>query len=151
MTASLVQASPPQAVDAPSVAGSAGMTLFALVFVVGLILLLGKLAKKMSGMGAFGNRDDFRVVASLPLGAKDRVVVLQVGQNQVLVGVGADGPRLITQLDAPLSVSAPRQAATTDGEPQPSFSDALRKASGLNFQYVDRISRRIARMKSNAP
>lgn len=86
----------------PSAAGSAGTALLALVLVIGLVLVLGKLAKKLPGVGVGGGRKGFRVVAALPLGPKDRAVVIEVGQTQLLLGIGADGPRLLHTLEVPL-------------------------------------------------
>jgi flagellar protein FliO/FliZ len=82
-------------------AGAVGGTVFALVFVVGLILALAWLAKRMPGVAGSSNRA-LRVVASLSLGPREKVVVVDVGGKQLLLGVGAGGTRTLHTLDAPL-------------------------------------------------
>lgn len=88
----------------PSNAGSIGGALFALVMVIGLILALGWIAKRMPGFrGASGNAA-LRVVGSLTLGPRERVVVVAVGNTQLLLGVGAGGTRTLHTLTEPLPV-----------------------------------------------
>ena len=86
---------------APSPAGAVGGTVFALVFVLGLIFALAWLAKRMPGV-AGGSTRALRVVASLSLGPREKVVVVDVGGTQLLLGVGAGGTRTLHTLDAPL-------------------------------------------------
>jgi flagellar protein FliO/FliZ len=86
---------------APSPAGAVGGTVFALVFVLGLIFALAWLAKRMPGVAAGSNRA-LRVVASLSLGPREKVVVVDVGGKQLLLGVGAGGTRTLHTLEAPL-------------------------------------------------
>ena len=88
----------------PSNAGSIGGALFALVLVIGLILLLGWLAKRMPGLGGARNNSALRIVGSLALGPRDRVVVVAVGDTQLLLSVGSGGTRTLHTLDAPLPV-----------------------------------------------
>jgi flagellar protein FliO/FliZ len=92
---------PPAFGKAQSPAGAVGGTVFALVFVVGLILALAWLAKRMPGVAGSSNRA-LRVVASLSLGPREKVVVVDVGGKQLLLGVGAGGTRTLHTLDAPL-------------------------------------------------
>lgn len=92
----------------PSAASTLGGTLFALALVLGLIFGLAWLARRMPGLaGMRGN--GLRVIASTPLGARERLVVVEVGEQQLLLGTGASGTRLLHVLDAPLPVEAPAQ------------------------------------------
>lgn len=86
----------------PTAAGSLGGTLFALVLVVGLILALGWLLKRMPGFNRGAGGNGLRVVASLPVGVRERVVVVDVNGTQLLLGVGSGGVRTLHVLDAPL-------------------------------------------------
>jgi len=86
-----------------SAAGAVGGTVFALLFVLALILALAWLAKRMPGIAGKGN-PAWRVVASLPLGPRERVVVVDVGGQQLLLGVGAGGTRALHMLATPLPV-----------------------------------------------
>ena len=48
-----------------------------------------------------------KVVTSLPLGNKEKLVVVQVGDEQLLLGVSQQQVSLIKTLDKPLEVDAP--------------------------------------------
>lgn len=98
-----IKTNPLPAAEAPTAAGTAGSAVFALIFVVGLILLLGRLLKKLPGAGFSSGREDLRLVGSLALGPKDRVVVVEVSGKQLLLGIGGTaGPRLLHTLEQPL-------------------------------------------------
>lgn len=92
-------------IQPPSAAGSIGGTLFALVLVIGLIFGLAWLARRMPGIaGQRGN--GLRVVASVSLGARERLVIVDVGGTQLLLGTGATGTRLLHTLAEPLPEDA---------------------------------------------
>lgn len=90
-----------------STAGSLGGAVFALVLVVGLILLLSWIAKRVPGLGGGGVANPaLRIVGSLALGPRDRLVVVEVGETQLLLGVGAGGTRTLHTLEQPLPTAA---------------------------------------------
>lgn len=118
-----VQAPTARPAASPADAGSLGGLVFSLLLIVGLILALGWLARRMPGFGGgAATRNGLRVVASLPVGARERVVVVDVGGTQLLLGVGAAGVRTLHTLDAPL----PETAA---GAPSP-FAQVLAQHFG---------------------
>ena len=84
---------------------SVGSVIISLLFVIGLIMALAYLAKRfklpMAGQGAI------QVVASMPLSPKERLLVVQVGQQQYLLSSGAAGTRLIDTLSEPLELPTP--------------------------------------------
>ena len=92
---------------APVGAGSIGGAIFALVLVVGLILALGWVARRMPGMRAGNRTAALRVVDSLTHGPRERVVVVAVGETQLLLGVGAGDTRMLHTLAEPLPAAAP--------------------------------------------
>lgn len=100
----------PVKVEAPSAAGALGGTVFALALVVGLIFGLAWIARRMPGVASQRNAA-LRVVASLALGPRERVVVVDVGGTQLLLGVGAGGTRALHTLTSPLPVDVPAQTA----------------------------------------
>lgn len=104
-------------------AGSIGGALFALVLVVGLILLLGWLARRMPGFGGARGNPALRVVGSLALGPRDRVVVVEVGDTQLLLGVGSNGTRTLHTLAEPLPVAPESKTA-------PAFAQLLAQHFG---------------------
>lgn len=92
-------------------------------FVVVILLLVGVLVllRRFNGVGSqmSGN---MRVVSSVGVGQRERVVLLQVGEEQILVGVGPGNVRKIHAFDEPVVESS---ASTT-----PSFSDVWKVAMG---------------------
>jgi len=103
-----VPATPP---PAPSAAGHLGGAVFALVLVVGLILALSWLARRVPGLGGGGGvHPALRIVGSLALGPRDRLVVVAVGETQLLLGVGAGGTRTLHTLDQPLPATVAKSA-----------------------------------------
>lgn len=96
--------------QSPASAGSLGGAVAALVLVVGLILALAWLAKRLPGVAGATN-PALRVVGSLSLGPRERVVVVAVGDTQLLLGVGAGGTRTLHTLAEPLPVAGPTTPA----------------------------------------
>lgn len=92
-------------------------------FVVVILLLVGVLVllRRFNGVSSqmSGN---MRVVSSVGVGQRERVVLLQVGEEQILVGVGPGNVRKIHAFDEP--VVEPSASAT------PSFSDVWKVAMG---------------------
>ncbi|HET6395731.1 MAG TPA: flagellar biosynthetic protein FliO [Pseudoxanthomonas sp.] len=93
------------AAQAPGTPGLLG-AFMALLLVLGLILGLAWLLRRLPGAG-FRPADGLRVVASLPLGAKERAVVIEVGGRQLLLGVSAGGVALLHALPEPLPPAEP--------------------------------------------
>ncbi|MFL6587679.1 MAG: flagellar biosynthetic protein FliO [Luteimonas sp.] len=108
-------------VASASSAGSIGGAVLALVLVVGLIVALGWFARRMPGIGGASN-PALRVLGSLSLGPRERVVVLAVGDTQLLVGTGATGTRVLHTLDTPLPVP--------EAKPTPVFAQVLAQQFG---------------------
>ena len=92
-------------------------------FVVVILLLIGVLVllRRFNGVSSqmSGN---MRVVSSVGVGQRERVVLLQVGEEQILVGVGPGNVRKIHAFDEP--VVEPSTSTT------PSFSDVWKVAMG---------------------
>ncbi|MGQ4584412.1 flagellar biosynthetic protein FliO [Lysobacter sp. F60174L2] len=82
-----------------------GTTVVTLLLVIGFILLLGWLAKRMPGLGGASN-PALKVVGSLALGPRDRVVVVAVGDTQLLLATGPGGTRTLHTLEQPLPMPA---------------------------------------------
>jgi len=91
----------------PDTAGLGG-TLAALMLVVALIILLAWVLKKLPGTG-LRSLPGLRVVATLPVGPRERAVVVDCGGQQLLLGVTAHGISLLHTLPEPLR-EAPAQA-----------------------------------------
>lgn len=92
----------PAFAPASSGTGSLGGAVVALLLVVGLILGLAWLARRMPGMGAAVGNRNLKLVGSLSIGPRERVVVVDVGGTQLLLSTGAGGTRTLHTLEQPL-------------------------------------------------
>ncbi|MNK40082.1 Flagellar protein FliO [compost metagenome] len=108
------------AAAAPSMFGA----VLALLAVLALIIGLGWLLKRMPGSG-FRPAEGMRVVASLNVGAKERVVVVEVNGEQLLLGVTAGGINTLHHLPEPLPTPAP--ARLPDFKHLPNFAQLLQQ------------------------
>lgn len=82
--------------------GALGGSLIALLLVVLLILALAWLLRRLPG-GALRAHQELRIVAQLAVGVRERVVVVAVGETQLLLGVTAENVRLLQRLDTPIA------------------------------------------------
>lgn len=98
----VAQPARPQAFGKQAEGPGIGGAVFALILVVSLILGLCWLARRMPGFGRVAGGNALRVVASLALGPRERVVVVEVGGTQLLLGVGQGGMRHLHTLAEPL-------------------------------------------------
>lgn len=81
-----------------------------LLVVVALIAALGWVLRRV-GRLQMGTGDKLRVIAALSVGARERAVLVQVGEEQLLLGVAAGQVRLLHALKDPLP--APTAAGGT--------------------------------------
>ena len=92
-------------------------------FVVVILLLVAVLVmlKRFNGVST-SMGGDMRVVSSVGVGQRERAVLLQVGEQQVLLGVGPGNVRTLHVFDEP--------AVRTTASSAPSFSDVWKVATG---------------------
>ena len=69
--------------------------------------------------GGCVRHDDCRIVRSLNLGPREKLVVVAIGRRQVALGVGSAAVSLLCELDEPLSPPAPAAIG---------FGEAVRQA-----------------------
>jgi flagellar protein FliO/FliZ len=75
-----------------------------LLLVLGLIVVCALLVKRFQPMIQMNS--GLKVVSSLSLGAKERIVVVQVGDKQLLLGVTSQQISLLENLESPLQKDA---------------------------------------------
>ena len=90
-TAAAAAATPSAVSGFAQVAGS-------LLLIVGVIIALAWVANRLR-LTPRAASSGLRILADVAVGAKERVVLLQVGDAQALVGVSADGVRPLVLLD----------------------------------------------------
>lgn len=76
------------------------------LFIVLVIIIGCALVLKRFQLSPQGSVSGLKVVTSLTLGTKERVVVVQVGQKQLLLGVTAQQITLLDTLEHPLEEGA---------------------------------------------
>ncbi|HEY0749220.1 MAG TPA: flagellar biosynthetic protein FliO [Steroidobacteraceae bacterium] len=99
-----------------SVASLAQLTL-SLIAIVALILAIGWALKRFKLAAPRGSRDS-EVLDQLNLGPRERIVLVRMGEAQVLVGIGAGGMVALTPLPSPIVLKA--------SSPAPAFAERLR-------------------------
>ena len=103
--------------------GGLGEVTLALLLVLGAIFALAWVLKRVRG---FTSRvgSSLEVIANVPLGQKERAVLLRVGPTQLLLGV-APG-RVATLYVLPEPLEPPREAAAGADQAAPSFRSLLK-------------------------
>jgi flagellar protein FliO/FliZ len=118
----------PQAVSTPTAptAGGLAQVTFALLLVLVAIFAVAWVARRMRG---FNNRvgDAIDVLADIPLGQKERAVLLKVGQKQILVGVAPGRVNTLHVLEEPLDLKKPT-AGPSDS--RPNFKQLMLRSLG---------------------
>ncbi len=77
-------------------------TLGSLLFVIAIIIGMAWLLKRMR-VPAFGQQKGLSVVRQLPVGTKERLMIVQAGEEQFLIGVTAHSIQLLSKLETPLT------------------------------------------------
>jgi flagellar protein FliO/FliZ len=104
----------------PLSVGSLAQLSLSLMAIIALLLAIGWVLKR-TRLGASRGRGQLRVLDELALSPRERVLLLRVGDSQVLLGIGAAGIVGLTPLATPI-VLPPAAPA-----PAPAFADRLRE------------------------
>jgi flagellar protein FliO/FliZ len=111
---------------APVGAGGLASVTFALLLVLAAIFAVAWVARRVRGIGnRVGNAID--VLADVPLGPKERAVLLKVGTEQVLIGVAPGRVSALHVLREPVEVT---KAAAATAPAAASFSALLKRSLG---------------------
>jgi flagellar protein FliO/FliZ len=105
-----------------SAASQLGQLLLGLLLVVGLIFALAWLARRVQNAGG-GLSQAIRIVASLPLGTRDRLLLVQVGDEQLLLGISPGRISTLHVLKEPIVMPEGRGAS-------PEFAQRLMELLG---------------------
>lgn len=92
------------AAAAPSIASAStlGGMLLSLLLVIGVILLAAWLLRRLPGMNGSSGNSLLKVRATLAVGMKERLVLIEAGGETLLIGVSAGGVQCLHRFDAPL-------------------------------------------------
>lgn len=89
----------------PTGLSALGQVTFGLAVVLLLLFALAWLVRRGRLLPHYQMRDEFKVLAVLPLGQKERLILLKVGEDQLLLGATAEQIRLLHKLETPLDFS----------------------------------------------
>jgi flagellar protein FliO/FliZ len=138
-------AAPQVAEHAPvSSAGNLAQVTVSLLLVLGAVFLAAWVVRKLRGLGSVRS-DVIKIIADLPLGTKERAVLIQVGSQQLLLGVTAgqintlhvlaenvdDGPRATGDGQNGNLPSIQAHASGPMPQARPDFKSVLKRSLGL--------------------
>lgn len=118
----------PHAATTAAPVGASGLAsvTFALLVVLAAIFAVAWLARRVRGIGnRVGNAID--VLADVPLGPKERAVLLKVGNEQVLIGVAPGRVSALHVLREPVEVT---KTAAATAPTATSFAALLKRSLG---------------------
>lgn len=117
-----VAAEPAASMSGASMGAQMGKLLFGLLLVVGLIFLLAWLLRRVQQINPRGNQA-IKLISSHALGPRERLVLVQVGREQVLLGLSAGRITPLHVLEEPVHLP--------DAEPAtPEFAQRLMELLG---------------------
>lgn len=118
----------PQSIGQPVTPGAGGLARVTLALLVVLVVVFA-VAWVVRRMRGFGDRvgGAIDVIADIPLGVKERAVLLKVGQKQILVGVAPGRVNTLYVLEEPLDLTKPSTGPT---DSRPSFKSVMLRSLG---------------------
>ena len=118
----------PAAATAPmvnsGVAGQLTQLVFGLLLVLGLIFFLAWLLRRVQQAGPAGKGQVIELIGSRALGPRDRLMLVQVGNEQILLGLS---PGTITALHV---LKEPVEVPSTSEKATPEFAQHLLRILG---------------------
>jgi len=111
---------------APVGAGGLASVTLALLIVLAAIFAIAWVARRVRGIGnRVGNAID--ILADVPLGPKERAVLIKVGAEQILIGVAPGRVSALHVLREPVEIT---KSATATTPTATSFSALLKRSLG---------------------
>ncbi|MNE63401.1 Flagellar protein FliO [compost metagenome] len=110
-----------------SLSGQLAQMVFGLLLVVGLIFFLAWLLRRMQGTAVKGGQV-IEIVGSRAIGPRDRLLLVQVGKEQILIGHTPGSIEALHVLAEPVEVPASARQAT------PEFAQRLMELMGKDHK-----------------
>nr|WP_269137418.1 flagellar biosynthetic protein FliO [Pseudomonas sp. PGPR40] len=126
VTTAATAASAPAA--SSGVAGQLTQLVFGLLLVLGLIFFLAWLLRRVQQAGPAGRGQVIELIGSRALGPRDRLMLVQVGNEQILLGLSPGTITALHVLKEPVPVPATTEKAT------PEFAQHLLKMLGKDHK-----------------
>ena len=115
----------------PAGVGSLGQVTLSLGLVLAVIFAAAWIVRRMRGFNRTASAS-LDVIADLPLGQKERAVLVRVGTQQILLGVAPGRVSTLHVLTQPIDIAAPPSAPGAGAGPgeKPNFKALLMKSLG---------------------
>jgi len=120
-TAGRAAAAAGTAVSDPMSSGYLLKLILGLLMVLALIFVFAWAARKMRLTPA-GQQGVIRVLSAISVGQRDRIALIQVGNEQILVGLSPGRMQTLHRLEQPIDFTD-----QGDTEPEPGFAERLHK------------------------
>ena len=114
----------PMSVFSTGAATAVGQTLFWLLVVIGLIVLLAFLAKRVGGI-QLQNAGAIKILSMMPVGNKERIALIQVGNKQLLIGIAPGRVNTLLVLEEPIGKTALESGNVAESQVKQSFQQIL--------------------------
>jgi flagellar protein FliO/FliZ len=102
-----------------------------LLLVLAVLVVVAYGLKRWSRFfGQSSPNDRIQILTRLPLGPKHHLVLIQIQEQQWLIGVSPDGVRLLTSVDQPVESQALEAATPAENQPRPRFQSVLNRFIG---------------------
>ncbi|MHC6226628.1 flagellar biosynthetic protein FliO [Pseudomonas sp. X10] len=126
--AAAAAAEPAAAAPTPgSLGGQLAQLVFGLLLVIGLIFLLAWLLRRVQGVSPRGGQV-IEILGSRAIGSRDRLLLVQVGKEQILLGHTPGSIQALHVLAEPVEVPAGARQAT------PEFAQRLMELMGKDHK-----------------
>jgi len=93
--------------------------MFSLVFILVVIFMIAWAARRFGG-SAFKGNSALKIMAGISMGAREKVVLVQVGDQQLLLGVAPGRVQTLHVLDKPIDFNS------TNSQGNSAFADRLK-------------------------
>lgn len=128
-------AAPEMAEQAPtSSAGSLTQVTLSLLLVLAAVFAAAWVVRRLRGVGKFG-ANAIEIIADAPLGTKERAVLIQIGKQQLLLGVAPGQVTTLYVLDEPVVINSGDAGSGSDpnlsGPRRADFKAILKRSVGL--------------------
>ena len=110
------------------VAGQLTQLVFGLLLVLGLIFFLAWLLRRVQQAGPAGKAQVIELIGSRALGPRDRLMLVQVGNEQILLGLSPGTITALHVLKEPVQVPSGTEKAT------PEFAQRLMELMGKDHK-----------------
>jgi len=98
-----------QSSGSPASTTQLAITVAGLLAVIGMIFVAAWIVRRLSG-GQFGQGSGvIKILATQPIGTKERICLIDVGGQQVLVGITAQSMQTLMVLDQPIDLKSAKQ------------------------------------------